>query len=58
MERELGKYDLIKKLELEGVLGQEHCPEPNYWHWPVAKPELLPDHLKQEFEDYGEIRLY
>jgi hypothetical protein len=52
------KYELIKKLEEEGVLGSELCPEPHYWHWPVLKPELLPESLKQDIADYGEIRLY
>lgn len=51
-------YEEIKDLEEQGVLGFEMCPEPHYWHWPVLKPELLPEHFQQDLKDYGEIRLY
>lgn len=57
-ERKMGDLDLIHALVLDGVLGLELCPEPNYWHWPVLKPDLLPDQFTQDYLNYGEVRLY
>ena len=51
-------YEEIKELEAQGILGPERCPEPHYWHWPVLKPELLPEDWKFCYEEFGEIRLY
>ena len=48
----------ILELEEKGVLGREECPYPSYWHWPVLKPELLPDWLQKNYNIYGEIRYY
>lgn len=52
------KYVLIQKLVEQGVLGGELLPEYYYWHWPVLKPDLLPEDLQPDFKNYGEIRLY
>jgi hypothetical protein len=40
------------------VLAPEDCPEPDYWHWRVLKVEQLPDWLKDNYANYGEIRYY
>lgn len=47
--------DLLIRAE---VLGSEHCPERDYWSWPVLKLDYLPLELKPLYEQYGEIRLY
>ncbi len=52
------KIDRIRQLEADGILHSESCPEPNYWHWLVKLPSLLPDDLKQDYEQYGEVRWY
>lgn len=44
--------DLVK----DGILGSELCPEPDYWHWPVLKPDLLSGFLRENYKKYGEIR--
>jgi len=47
--------DLVEK----GILGSELCPEPNYWHWPILKPELIPEELKiLSYDDQKELCLY
>ena len=52
-------YDLIRRLEAEGVLSSELMPEENYWHWSVEKPELLQNAwLQRVYADCGEIRYY
>jgi hypothetical protein len=48
----------IKHLVLQGVLSPELCPEQEYWHWDVLKPEELPEWLKENAEYYGEVRWY
>lgn len=50
--------NMIRALEASGVLDSEQCPNPDYWHWPVLIPEMLPDCLKSNFTNYGEIRFY
>lgn len=55
---ELGRLQKIRLLEAAGILGDELCPEPDYWHWPVLKPEELPEDFKQDFDSYREVRLY
>lgn len=56
------RIDIIRDLVKEGVLGPEMVPDPDYWHWPILKPELLPPSLhvyKGWDEDpFGEIRWY
>lgn len=52
------KLQLIRQLELDGILDFELCPEPDYWHWRVAQLDLLPEILKKDYEAYGEVRLY
>lgn len=49
------KLARIKDLELNGVLGPELCPEPDYWHWAIHKPEELPEEFA-EFLELGEVR--
>lgn len=49
---------MLDELVASGVLGSEDCPEPSYLHWPVLKPELLPDWLRSNYSDYSEIRWY
>ena len=45
----------IKGLQDAGIIGRELCPEPDYWHWPILKPEEVPDNLRQ-FVVGNEIR--
>lgn len=52
------KLKMIRGLVKDGILASESCPEPDYWHWTVLKPELLSGQLKTDFEVYGEVRLY
>lgn len=52
------KLKIIRQLEFNGVLDFELCPEPDYWHWRVAKVDQLPECLKADYEAYGEVRLY
>jgi hypothetical protein len=48
----------IRELEASGVLAKECCPEANYWHWLVNEPESLPEWLKDQYIEYGEVRFY
>lgn len=41
----------IKKLVEQGTLGRELCPEPNYWRWPILKPEEF-----REWIPFREVR--
>jgi hypothetical protein len=52
------KIKRIRKLVEDGILGEEMCPDPRYWHWPILKPEL--EHqIPQDIARYeGEVRLY
>ena len=52
------RYTRIRELESRGILGRELCPDPNYWHWPVIKKDLLPIEFLVDFELFGEIRYY
>lgn len=54
----LSEYEAIAELVASGVLGEEQCPQPTFWRWPVIKPELLPERFKENFNCYGEIRWY
>lgn len=56
----MDELKILGELEESGVLGPECCPEPepHYLHWPVLKPELLPDWLRSNYNNYGEIRWY
>jgi hypothetical protein len=55
-DRMSDEYSQIRVLMTEGVIGQEFCPEPTYWHWPVLKPECLPDKWQDVYRRYGELR--
>lgn len=46
----------IRRLEKAGILGWEQCPEPEFWRWPVNKPDELPERFKKMYEACGEIR--
>ena len=48
----------IKALVEDGVLGEELCPNQDYWHWPVIRPEDLPEWIEPNYKKYGEIRHY
>lgn len=48
----------IRDLVRSGVLDSESCPQPNYWHWRVKRPDDLPNWLLPCYIDYGEIRCY
>jgi len=50
--------DKIRRLEEEGILGPEECPDPDYWHWRVPDPSLLPQWMLKVYDEYGEIRWY
>jgi hypothetical protein len=54
------KIDMIKQLVAQGILGPEQLPEPDYWSWPVLKPEELPYgfDFSYDFLCYGEVRWY
>lgn len=52
------RYARIRELESRGILGPEDCPDPNYWHWPVLRKDLLPVEFLVDFEMFGEIRYY
>jgi len=52
------RFDLIKTLVEEGVLGRELCPQPNFWHWDVLRPDLLPIELVDHYKNFGEVRWY
>ena len=53
------KYiDEIYLLVEQGVLDREQCPERNYWHWPILKPDELPKRFKFDQVNYGEVRWY
>lgn len=49
------EIEQIQELVKAGVLGRELCPEPNYWHWYILKPEELPEKFKF-FIPLGEVR--
>jgi len=49
------KLGRIQTLVTSGILGKELCPESNYWHWQILKPELLPTEF-QHFIEIGEVR--
>lgn len=46
---------LLLKLQKEGIV-EELCPRREHWHFAVKKPEKLPESLKKEFRELGEIR--
>lgn len=48
----------IRELVNQGVLGDELCPEIDYWHWPVRQPGHLPGDLYNMYRTYGEVRWY
>jgi hypothetical protein len=51
----------IAELVRTGVLGHEinpGRPGKTYYHWPVLRPEDLPEWLESKYEYYGEIRYY
>ncbi len=43
--------DLVDK----GILGRELFPYPKYWHWPILKPDELPEEF-MHFTGLGEVR--
>jgi hypothetical protein len=57
-EAAMNELMMISELVESGVLGSELCPERYYSHWPVLKPELLPDWLQLNYKNWGEIRFY
>jgi hypothetical protein len=61
-ERPRKRIDIIRDLVQEGVLGPELCPDPDYWHWPVLRADLVPESLEVYGDsDYGyasEVRWY
>lgn len=42
----------LHALESAGVI-RELCPEPNYWHYEVLKPDELPEAMKCDKPDDG-----
>ena len=54
----VSKIQLIYHLVGTGVLAEEMCPEPNYWHWHVRDPDGLPTKLEDEYHEHHEIRWY
>jgi hypothetical protein len=52
------RYNKIQALVDRGILGEELCPEEDYWHWPVRNKELLPVEFLPDLETFGEIRYY
>lgn len=51
------RLNLIRLLEGKGVLIEKE-PTPEFWHWSVEIPHLLPIALIQNFYTYGEIRFF
>jgi hypothetical protein len=49
------QLERIQNLVAQGILGRELCPEPKYWHWPILKPNELPEEFA-EFKELGEVR--
>lgn len=54
----VSEFQQIQELVDAGVLGAEDCPTPNYWHWPVLQPDMLPMHFAEGHETWGEVRYY
>jgi hypothetical protein len=48
--------EVIKDLVAEGVLSDERCPQPEYWHWDVLKPEALDKDFARCYDECEEIR--
>lgn len=57
-DKNKSRRTLIHELIQAGVLGPELVPEPDYWHWEVLKPSLLPDRFRHSYNTYGEVRWY
>lgn len=58
-ERPRKRTDIIRDLVKEGVLGPESCPDPDYWCWPILKPDLLPESMRYMCDpDLEELRWY
>lgn len=51
------RLNRINLLVEAGILGREACPEYYYWHWPVLKPDELPDEFAKDHKEFGEVRL-
>lgn len=45
----------IDQLVANGVLSSENCPGRHFRHWAVLRPDELPQELRANHEDHGEI---
>ena len=55
------KILLLQQLQSQGVI-RELCPVANgyggtaYWHYEILQPDRLPESLKSEYRQFGELR--